>query len=100
MEGVVVSQWPLFAPEPASSSQIILSNLLLRIRLGNLLLRIRLVFEIFAEKLKSTSAAFHNQQACNGVKSSSSPNPVLVLNLKIQNTVVSHGNSLLATIFS
>jgi hypothetical protein len=38
MEGVVVSQWSLFAPKPASSSQIILNDLSFRIRL---------VFEIF-----------------------------------------------------
>jgi hypothetical protein len=62
MEDVVVSQWLLFEPELASSSQIIV---------GALALTIRPVFETFAERLKSVSAAFHNQNACNGVSTSS-----------------------------
>jgi len=50
MEGVVVSR---------------------QILVGASALTRRLVLETFAERLQSTSAAFHNQQARNGVKTSS-----------------------------
>jgi hypothetical protein len=74
MAGVVVSQWSLFAPEPASSSQIIV---------GASALTISLVFEIFRENLKSMAVAFHNQQARNGVKTSSVLPPPKILHLML-----------------
>ncbi|WP_164508155.1 hypothetical protein [Lapidilactobacillus wuchangensis] len=56
MEGVVVSR------------QIIVSALALTIRP---------VLETFAKRLQSASAAFHNQQARNGVRTGSVLTPVL-----------------------